>query len=1064
MVRKKRKIWKLLGWILGGFIAFILLITIAFYLGRGQIMKRALVYLNENRPGEVHMGKMYLIPLMDFPHAVIQFREISLYENPLRSDSLHQEPILYIHELYVSLDILELVRGDIKVEQFRLEDGFVRLEVYEDSVMNIENALGFRFGDESGNETGSGDSTRTIDADRIEMNNILVLYHDLISGDTVNIQINRLESQFSYLPGIITAGIELNIDINKIKYQTFNIEKEEDVRFSSRILFHPESKSVDIEPSSLSILGLELETWGMYEFQGEPGINLAFRATNTGLDVLNFLFLGILDMDEIEQIGSGSIHLDGSVTGAIGEQLPVIRVNGSAQGIGFRIKSIKRDVSDISFALYATNGGKADFSEGKVELRDFTASFPGGSLYGNIRAHNLLKPELDIKLKGEMDLSGLEQMIELDELKDIQGHIRLDCRLSGVLDRSTDDFLDKAGSVSIHMESVGLIYAEDTLSDMEGTLYMNGNVVGARGLELNWNGSQAKLEVKTENILGYLLDYDRDVNIEMALASAQVFPGRLTHDTVITSLLGEELKGLHFKAEASITWEELNAFLEHDTLPEFKLSLDSFGIKLPVYADISDLNARFTFDTDTLRMHYLNGMIGGSGFSFSGNLINLKALVERDSGEMMSLDYSLSSDLMKAEDLFFYKDSFLLPVNYRTEYLDNFYMEGSAFFSADALLTDSIDMDFGLEVYDMGWQFRYYPPAIDHFRFKVRKEGSELYIENLEGKLGESKLKLNALIGNYADSSLASLYGYLELESDLLDIDQLLSYQIPGELTEPPSSDTFGSAEPQQPYQLDFPDFNLKLNIGELRYQGNTLYDIRTSLRSTKEKLVYLDEMYVAGESGGSLGLKGQFKLVNPLYYILSTELELKNFNIRDLNFEMQSGEETYSLKENFAGIVTGSGQAELFFTPDLKLNMDSSTALLPLAVKEGELIDFAPLKAAGKFMDNKDLDHVRYSTSLIRFSLADSRITIPLTVVESTIGQILIEGEQGLDNTYLYLLRVPPWLVKDAAKSALSKSKDDGKEDEIRKMKMGKFVMMTLWKKGEDSGVVTRDQREKYR
>ncbi len=351
MSRRKYKILRLIGWVLGGFVALILIITGIFYLGRDRIMQKAVVYLNENQPGEVHIAKMNLLPLMDFPNSVLQFKDFTWYENPVRPDSLHQEPIIYLHELNLSIDIVELIRGNIKVDQFKLENGFVRLEVYSDSLTNLEKALGIVFGEETPGQSETSDSTLSIDVDKIELINILALYQDHTSGDQVNIQINQLESRFSYLPGIIDAGIELNVDINEIKYQKIKIENKNDVHFSSHILFDPTKRNVQIEPSAISIAGLELETWGVYDFLGEPEINVSFRATNTGLDVLNFLFLGMLDMDEIEQIGSGSIHLDGSVTGGLGEELPVVSVNGFARGIGFRIKAIDRDVSDISFAL-----------------------------------------------------------------------------------------------------------------------------------------------------------------------------------------------------------------------------------------------------------------------------------------------------------------------------------------------------------------------------------------------------------------------------------------------------------------------------------------------------------------------------------------------------------------------------------------------------------------------------------------------------------------------------------------------------------------------------------------
>jgi len=1096
----------------GGFFALILLITIGFYLGRGLILKRALVYVNQNQPGEVSLGQMNLIPLMDFPSAVVQFKDVSWYENPVREDSLHQEPILYIHELYVSLDIPDLIRGDITVEQFRLEDGFVRLEVLEDSVMNLEKALGKRLGMES-EEQGSADSTRTIDMERIELNNILVLYQDQTTGDHINIQINKLESQFSYLPDLIDAGVELNIDINNVKHQTFSIEEKEGVELKSHILFNPVKELVEVEPSSLSISGLELETWGMYEFQGEPGINMAFRATNTGLDVLNFLFMGVLDLDEIEQIGSGSIHLDGSISGSLGDELPVVRVNGSAHGLGFRIKTIERDVTDISFALYATNGGKADFSEAQIELQDFSATYPEGSLKGEIRAKNLVTPEVDLQLGGELNLAGLEQMLKLENLKGMEGQIRLDCQLGGVIDRSSDTFLDEAGSINVSLEDVGAIYGRDTLSEVCGTIFMDGNVLGARGLGLSLNGSNAEIEVKVENLLHYLLSYDKDVFVELGLASDLILPGRITRDTIISGLLGKELRGLHFKAKASVSNEELDAFMDFDTLPEFNFTLDSFGIDLPVYAGISDMNASLTFDLDTLSLHYLNGTIGSSEFAFSGKAVNLEALMNSDSGEFVGLDFKISSPKMRAEDLLRYKSSFLLPESYQTEHLEDFRMQGFAQFPVEGLIYDSVDMDFLVDVRDLGWQFRYYSNDIRQFRLKARKKGLELFIDNLEGIVGESNLKLSAMVGNYADSSLANLYGNLEIQSDLLDFNRLLEYQFPTTklslaLSSPDSSAYVGTASIQgtsanwgrsaspgtaakmgsaaskisqasmdssalSPIPdsselprldlMEFPNFTVVLDVGELRFSGNSLYNITGALRSDKAKILYIDSLAVSGVSGGSVGLNGEVNVSEPIYKV-STLLELDKFNINDLDFEMGTGEESYSLKENFAGIVTGSGQADIFLNSMLEPVFDSSTAVFQVDVKQGELVNFAPLKAAGKVMDNKDLDYVRYSTSLIRLSLADSLITIPLTNVESTMGQILIEGEQTLDNDYLYLLRVPPWLVKDVTKSVFARSKDDGKEDEIRKMKMGSFVVFTLWKRGEDSGVAQGDQREKHR
>ncbi|MEN8157212.1 MAG: hypothetical protein ABFS10_09680 [Bacteroidota bacterium] len=1068
MARRKWRLLRVTGWILTGFIGAVVVIVSGFYLGRGWIMSRALETLNEKQPGEVQMHQVRLIPLRDFPKAVFQLRDVSYYEYPVHIDSLYQEPILYFHELYVSLGLKELVRGELEVSKLRLENGFVRLEVHEDSVTNLEYALGIRFGED---ETKEGDTLpegpfERIDLDLIEMTNILMLYENRTRDDRVNVQINQLESRFSYLPEMIEAGLKLNVDINKVKYLTYSLENKDDVSFDSEISFDKVSKQVKIKPSSLNISGLELETWGDYEYRQEPFVNLAFKATNRGLDVLNFIFLGVLDMEEIEQIGAGSMYLDGTIIGSLKNSLPVFRVNGTADRIGFRIKSLQRDVTDISFDMFATNGRYADLSEGEVQLRDFTASFPEGYLKGDIQASNLVSPAVELVIHGELELEGLQEVIKTDRLKGMQGDVTLDANVKGRMDYRSEEFLSDIGSVTAKVENVGFIWNQDTISQVEGELFMVGNVMGVRNMNVVCNGNSANIEVKLEDFMGYLLGIKGDVFVEAGLESKVIYPGRLLKDTAVTSLVGDQLRGLHFKAGARITSEELDLFFDNDSLPEMQLSLDSFGIKIPVYADISEVNAALTIGRDTLVLHLMEGIIGESSFSFAGQVNRYRSLIDKDSGEVVDLGYILESDLMRAEDLLSYKEGFLLPESYRTEYLDDFHLSGSLTASVDGLLMDSADLDFGLNIHDLGWRFRYYPLAFKDFHGKVRREGKELNVEDFQGVIGESNLKLSALVGNFTDSARENLYGSMVLEADLLDFNELLNYQLPEALKDTAGSDSVEVREPVRLDQIEMPDFEFNVDVGELRYGKNKIFGMKGRLRSSSGKIFYLEQLKIAGESGGTIVANGQLNVTDSVHYLLNAELALKDVDIHDLDFEMQSGEETYTLKENFAGIVSGSGTTEVFITPGRLLEMDSTTAEFNLVVKDGALINFTPLRAAGKYLDNKDLDLVKFATLQMRgpVTLADSKIAIPLMNVESTVGQFLIEGEQRLNKSYLYLVRVPFRLVKEGAASVLTDETGQDEEDKIQKMQSGNFVVLTVWGDGEESDVKGGDEREKFR
>ena len=115
MARKKYRLIKVVVWILMGFISLILLITLVFYLGRNYFMGKAVSYLNEQQPGEVQMGQMKLIPFLNFPNITLQLQSVNYYEKEVLSDSSDCAPIISLNKVHVTLDAMDLIRGDVMV-------------------------------------------------------------------------------------------------------------------------------------------------------------------------------------------------------------------------------------------------------------------------------------------------------------------------------------------------------------------------------------------------------------------------------------------------------------------------------------------------------------------------------------------------------------------------------------------------------------------------------------------------------------------------------------------------------------------------------------------------------------------------------------------------------------------------------------------------------------------------------------------------------------------------------------------------------------------------------------
>jgi len=1015
------------------------------------------------------MGKMYLIPFMNFPDVTLHLQEVEYYERELRSDTT-LEPILSLNEISVTLDLIKLIRGGIMVSEARLKDGFVHMLIYPDSISNMERALGIRFGAPTEKDTSLTTPPLAIDLDKIELVNVRTRMDNLGTDEHVDLEVNQVESSFSYLAGQIRSSLEVDIYINTVKYQTVNGQIDKSINLKGSVILDPESQLLEVEPSSLSVSGLDFETWGSLQLTDIPRIDLAFAATNEGLELLNFLFMGILDLDEIEQIGGGSIHLNGTVQGNMGgDELPVIRVNGDAEDLGFRIKTVNRDVSGISFKLFATNGRKSDLSEGLVDVQAFSAQFPEGNLNANITASNIKSPELKVEVNCAVDLEGLEEMFNKDVLSSLSGSVDIRGQVSGKVNREAGSFLNDKGALTAALEDVSFVInhdsvRRDSIKHITGEIVLRDTILGTDGLALEFNGNRFDVGLHTENLLLYLLDYNRDITTGISISSEHFDPATLLQDTSISSSIGGEINDFYFSVAASIEKADLDNFLDHDTIPEMKINIDSFGIGLPLLADISDVSAAFTFGPDTITLHHLDASIGESSFGFSGNVANYNAFSHADSGGVVALDFNISSDLLRAEDLFTINNEFLLPQDYSTEYLKDFRIAGSLEAPVAGLVYDSVSPDFLIDIEDLGWSFRYYPSKFKDFLIQIERKGDLLELENFQGSIGENNIALSASIENFTDSLVENMYGSFELYSDLLDFNQLLNYQQPGEISEEVDPDSAEVVEPPKINEMDFPNIDFIVDIGELHYGDHTIYGMNGKLRTSKEKVLYLDRFVTSPEGRGTLELNGQLNVANPKQYVLSADMNLRGIDIGDLNLELESGDTTYLLKDNFRGIIDARGLAEIFITPELKVDMPSSVALFNVTVNDGSLINFTPLQAAGKFLDNKDLNNVRFATVRNSFTLMDSRITIPLMNVESTVGQMLIEGEQGLDGSYLYLVRVPPKLARQAARSAMSEREREDGEDQVSQMKRGDFLGVTLWSNGTESDVKLGDRRNKYK
>ena len=1068
--RKKKRLWRWIGRIILIFFGLVLIATALFYIKRDKIKERALVYLNDLQPGEIYIKNITLIPFLNFPMVSVRVNGLSYFEQSVTADSLYQVPVLSLDNLYASLDIRELIRGDIKITRAILMDGSLNIIQYDDSTTNIENAIGFRFLDKKESPELDQDSVHmNINLDKLRISNLSVCFANRQNNNLLELQINKLFSKFSYLQDKIETGLKFDVNLNELIYQEHKIRKEKNIQFDSDVLYDRADKKFIINPSMVNISNTMLEVWGEYltavpELQQEQTVDLTFRAINRGIELLNSVFYGILNMNEIEQTGSGSIYLSGSVKGTPGMELPVIRLDVLAENLGFNIKSLNKEVRNISFSAFASNGKHQNLSDAVLIVRHFNVRFPNGSLMADFSIEDAVSPKISMDIDADLGLDGLDKMINTELIRDLGGRIDLRGSINGTISRETGEFLDDAGTLLFNVNNLRCLLPRDTLENASGSIYIEGQQLGIRDLEVVLNGNHLFLDADISNLFPYLYGMKRDIDASLSLSSEVIYPERLLNDTVVQQILGKEIRGLQFSAKAGISHYDLDNWLSDKIIPSTIITLENFQTELSSYANISEVKAVLEISPDTLNLKEFSGRIGESGFNLNAMITDYDALIYNDSTASVSIDYLVESGLMRAEDFFTVNNEFILPQAYRSEYLENFLLRGKVIAPVADIMDDNNPVNFAVLVDNLQWKFKNYPLAFRDFYISAQRQGNEIIIDNFQGKVGDSNIKLHGVIGNNLDSAGNNFFGKLAVESNLLDFNELFNYQVEKEIYDSDASGTTtGQKVPPKLHEIDYPDFELDVDIRELRYDAYRIFGMLGKLRSTGYKIFYLDSLITSVESGGKIFLDGQFNVANPYYYTLSANLWLDDVNVRDLEIQLKSDDEIFTLAENFAGLVDAKGMAEIFLTPDFNLDMTTTTAIFNVTITDGALIKFTPLEAAGKYLGNKSLDYVKFADLRNRFTLMDSRIVIPLMSVGSTIGQILIEGEQGLDKSYVYLLRLPMWLVRGAARNMLIDLGDDEPEEEqIYDMQSGKFMKITVWGDKYESDMKFGDKRDR--
>lgn len=289
----------------------------------------------------------------------------------------------------------------------------------------------------------------------------------------------------------------------------------------------------------------------------------------------------------------------------------------------------------------------------------------------------------------------------------------------------------------------------------------------------------------------------------------------------------------------------------------------------------------------------------------------------------------------------------------------------------------------------------------------------DLLVDDFSGNINESDFSMTGYFLNMM--AFAFLPGEkirikADFSSSNLNMDDLLSIR----------KDKTGSA-----YRMKFSDqfsFDLNLSFKKFNFGTFTGENITGNAVLKNKKLVINQASLQAMK--GTIRLNGSVDGNYDDKFWVSFDADMKNVDISQFFYQLGEFGQQNITSQNIKGNVNAMIYYKSFIDPGLNIDPRSVYALGDIEIGQGELIGYTPLYKLSKYLKNKELEHIRFSTLKNQIEIKEEVVYIPEMDIESTTLNLSIMGNHSFENTIDYHVRV--------LLSELLSKRDKKKEEDI--------------------------------
>ena len=1033
---KTKKFWqRLISAVLVVPVILFSILLLVIYLKQDGIIQSEIDALNKGHKGQVLIGDIHLKPFKNFPYISIKIDDVRVLESKEKDAA----EILNVAEIYAGFNLWDILKGTFDIQSLLIENGVFNLVLHKDGTTNLQNAL-----------ATSGEATEEEPIDihlkNIELRNLDI--HKLDEATNVDVEtfIYSANGGFKTDSKLINAHIDTEFELNVIDDGDTTYINHKHFEFHTDITLNEEEGLIVLKPSGIRMEHGDFNIEGVIDLNKDLTLDLEIKGTKPNFN----MFIAFAPEELIPVLerykNAGNIYFNATIEGpTIHGVMPFIDVNFGASEAFLENTGEGKRIDNMGFEGHFTNGKERNLKTMEFSLTGMTAKLETGGFLGSVSVMNFEEPEVDMQLNADFNLEFLTRFLSLKGIK-ATGNAALEMRFHDIVDIDNPELalndLNQAYFSELKIENLSIqsVDLPAPLENLNMHLIMKGKKADLDLFEMKFGNSDLSIKGFLSDLPAIIHHTNIPVNAHLEIESKILDLAEITNyskkdSTGIDERIEDLNLGLSFNSSAK-------SFTEHEHLPVGEFFIDNLHAQLKHYPhELHDFHADILIGDRDLRIKDFTGYIDDSDFHFNG-LVHDYGFWMRDvlDGDV-DLDITLSSNLLRLEDVFSYGGKNYVPEDYRHEEVDHLVLHVNSSMHYKASQLHSIDLD--LDRWNA--KMHVHPMRFEDFKGRFHYEDDHLMVENFHGKMGRTAfdIDMNYYLGK--NPEIRKRDNHFGLKANYIDFDQLFNFNLtpPTEaLPNPTENSTAQStddvkehAEAFNLYELPFTDMTFDIDVGHFIYHRIDLQKIHTRLRTSQNHYIYIDTLDL-NAAGGNIKMSGYFNGSDPKHIYLKPDLRFKNIDLDKLLFKFENFGQDALVSENLHGKLTADIKGKIRMYPDMIPDIDQSEIHMNVQVLDGRLENYEYMLLLSDYLGDKDLTSVRFDTLQNQIDIENGELTIPKMTIESTIGHFELSGKQDMNFNMEYFIRIPWSLIKEGARYTVfgNKKTADGQtgDDEI--------------------------------